>query len=256
MKQESTEDAVVVWAKRIMSDYNRKAPKTAATKQKDRSLNIWFCWSCSNLGCFNQSETQTLLETGSARCCRVAGYVLPGLLHVLVGPKDDHPARPRLPSARPNHGDVGARVPWMQNGGVTGKIPQHSRVSHSRALKLCGFQNPHYFFLDFGFGRNLANTENKWLGYPPSPKPANSSVVFKNRTTLNHIWGMAQSVVLYLYSHLLNGWKPQHSRNMVKKTATFQEHGKNKPQHSRNMGKKTQHSRNMGKNFSKNRSIW
>ena len=38
---------MVVWAKRVMSDYNRKAPKTASSKQKDWSLNIvlflkWF----------------------------------------------------------------------------------------------------------------------------------------------------------------------------------------------------------------------
>ena len=150
-------------------------------------------------------QSETLLENGSARWSRVAGCVLPGLLHVLVEPKDGNPARQRLPSAREDLGDVGARVPWMQNGGVTGQIPQHSWVAHSRAIKLCGFQNPHYFFLGFGFGKHWAKHFGFGFGYPPSSNPANRSVVFENRTTLNHIWGMAQSVVLSLSSLLLHG---------------------------------------------------
>lgn len=37
--QESTEDAVLLWAHRVMSDFNRKAPKTATAKQKAGTAN-------------------------------------------------------------------------------------------------------------------------------------------------------------------------------------------------------------------------
>jgi hypothetical protein len=38
VQQEATNEAVLTWASRVQSDYNRKAPKNASSKQKALSL--------------------------------------------------------------------------------------------------------------------------------------------------------------------------------------------------------------------------
>lgn len=43
--QEATDEAVILWAKRVQSDYNRKAPRNASSKQKAfglLKLGGWF----------------------------------------------------------------------------------------------------------------------------------------------------------------------------------------------------------------------
>ena len=54
VQQEATDEAVLTWASRVQSDYNRKAPRNASSKQKAWIWNnVWiFSWyQYGNNGC-------------------------------------------------------------------------------------------------------------------------------------------------------------------------------------------------------------
>lgn len=55
--QEATDEAVLLWAKRVQSDYNRKAPKSASAKQKAFGLLKLGGWFFSKISKFSKPFT-------------------------------------------------------------------------------------------------------------------------------------------------------------------------------------------------------
>lgn len=147
--QEATDEAVLLWAKRVQSDYNRKAPKSASAKQKAFGLLKLGGWFFSKISKFSKPFTpKPWTENGPAWCWENARVVFPGLLHVVAEAEDGSPAWERFRSFGAHWWNVGPWATWtFFFTWALGIKTHHSGLWHPNPLECCGIQIPNDFCL-------------------------------------------------------------------------------------------------------------